>query len=369
MEVRPHEVVNGEVVLAVVKPSAASDDLLELDHGVDRAHEHDVADISGIHAGRELLRGGQNRRDGFFVVLKVSQVLVAEFTIVRGDPVAIVRIGARLHLIDEVAHGQRMVLCGAEDQSFLALVDLVHEYLHAVRFAFLDLDDLVEVGFRVALSTFNFALHHKIVRRVDVFVEGSGDLLYPERREKAVIDALPQRVDIDRLAEVGVGVRVLLALRGCGQPELNSGSEVFHDAAPIAFVIGPAAMAFVDDDEIEEVGWILAEVGRGLAILRRTAHEGLEDGEEHAGVLWDFAFLANVVGADSFQRVFGKRGEGCEVVVGLVGEIVAVGEEENTRAASRFSPALPIRQIPAGIEELPRDLECNGCFPRAGGQR
>jgi hypothetical protein len=58
MEVRPHEVVDGEVVLPVVKARAATDNLLELDHGVDRAHEHDVADIAGVHAGRELLRGG-----------------------------------------------------------------------------------------------------------------------------------------------------------------------------------------------------------------------------------------------------------------------------------------------------------------------
>ena len=152
MVVRLHEVVDGEVVLAIVKPCAAPDDLLELDHGVDRAHQDDVANVAGIHAGREFLRGGQNRRDGLFVVLKVPEMLVAEFAIVGGDPLAIIRVGARLHLVDEVAHGQRMVLCGAEDQRLFLLVNLLHEHLHAVRFALLDLDDLVEVGFRVALS-------------------------------------------------------------------------------------------------------------------------------------------------------------------------------------------------------------------------
>ena len=71
MVVRLHEVVDGEVVLAIVKPRAAPNDLLELNHGVDRAHQDDVANVAGIHAGRELLRGGQNRRNGLFVVLKV----------------------------------------------------------------------------------------------------------------------------------------------------------------------------------------------------------------------------------------------------------------------------------------------------------
>ena len=75
---RLHEVVDREVVLAVVEPRAAPDDLLELDHRVDRAHQHDVADVAGVHAGRELLRRGQDRRDGLLVVLKVAQVLLAE---------------------------------------------------------------------------------------------------------------------------------------------------------------------------------------------------------------------------------------------------------------------------------------------------
>ena len=54
-QVRLHEVVDGEVILAVVEPGAATYDLLELDHRVDRAHQHDVTDVSSIDAGGELL--------------------------------------------------------------------------------------------------------------------------------------------------------------------------------------------------------------------------------------------------------------------------------------------------------------------------
>src|SRR5664279_4432567 len=113
-------------------------------------------------------------------------MLIAEFAIVGGDEAAIVWFGAGLHLINEVADGQSMVLGGAEDQSFFPLVDLVHEELDAVGFALLDLDDLVEVVFGVALAAFDLALDDLIVRRVDVFIEGGGNLLYAERSEIAV---------------------------------------------------------------------------------------------------------------------------------------------------------------------------------------
>ena len=55
MMMRLHEVVDREVVLTVIEPRAASDDLLKLDHRVDRAHQDDVPDVAGVHAGRELL--------------------------------------------------------------------------------------------------------------------------------------------------------------------------------------------------------------------------------------------------------------------------------------------------------------------------
>ena len=351
MLVRLHEVVDREVVLAVVEPRAAPDDLLELDHRVDRPHQHDVADVAGIHAGRELLRGGQDRRDGLLVVLEVAQVLLAERAVVGGHALAVVRVVARLHLVDEVAHGQRVILRGAEDQRLLALVDLLHEDLHAVRFALLDLDDLVEVGLRVALARLDLALDHCVVGRVDVLVERRGDLLHLERRQEAVVDAVLERVDVDRLAEVGVGVDVVLALGRGGQAELHGGREVVEDAAPVAFVVRAAAMALVDDDEVEEVRRILAEVGRGLAVLRRAAHEGLEDREEQAAVLRHLALLADVLRLDPHQRILGEGGEG---VVGLIGEDVAVGEEQDARAARRLAA-----QVPAAVEQLPGDLGRN----------
>jgi hypothetical protein len=89
-------------------------------------------------------------------------------------------------------------------------------------------------------------------------------------------------------------------------------------------------MALVDDDEIEEIGRILAKIGRGLAVLGRTAHEGLEDGKKQAGILRGPAFLADILRLYPHHGVLRERGE---VVKGLVGEIIAVSQEEDTRAA------------------------------------
>ena len=45
--VRLHEVVDRKIVLAVEKPRPAPDNLLELDHGVDRAHQQLLRDNQG----------------------------------------------------------------------------------------------------------------------------------------------------------------------------------------------------------------------------------------------------------------------------------------------------------------------------------
>ena len=120
-------------------------------------------------------------------------------------------------------------------------------------------------------------------------------------------------------------------------------------------------MALVNDDEIEEVRGILAKIGRGLAILGRPAHEGLEDSEEQAAVLGHFAFLPDVLRRDADHGVLGESGEG---IVRLIREDIAVREKEDARAAGGLTA-----EVPAGVEEFPRDLEGDEGFTGAGGQR
>ncbi len=81
---------------------------------------------------------------------------------------------------------------------------------------------------------------------------------------------VPQfRLIIDRLAEVAVGVYVLIAFGRGGHAQLHCRCEVVHDAAPVAFVVRAAAMALVNHNEVEEVWRILVKVGRRLAVLGR----------------------------------------------------------------------------------------------------
>src|SRR5258708_7198602 len=72
------EVVDREVVLAIVQPRSTADDLLELDHRMNRAHQNDVADVTRVNTGGKLLGRGQDRRDGLLVVLEVSHVLLTD---------------------------------------------------------------------------------------------------------------------------------------------------------------------------------------------------------------------------------------------------------------------------------------------------
>jgi hypothetical protein len=67
-------------------------------------------------------------------------MLLPKRAVVRSYTLAIVRIGARLCLVDEVAHSQGMVLSGTKDQGLLPLVNLFHEQFYAVRLPFFDLD-------------------------------------------------------------------------------------------------------------------------------------------------------------------------------------------------------------------------------------
>ena len=77
--------------------------------------------------------------------------------------------------------------------------------------------------------------------------------------EEAVVDALLQRVGVNRLAEVVDVGDVLGFLRRGGQADLRGGGEVLEDLAPGGVLGGAAAVALVDHDQVEEAGRELAE--------------------------------------------------------------------------------------------------------------
>src|ERR1035437_7099701 len=71
--------------------------------------------------------------------------------------------------------------------------------------------------------------------------------------EEAVVNALPQTVSVNRVAEIKVGVAVLVAQRRGRHAELIRRLEIFKNLAPVGTVLGAAAMALVHDDEIKEI--------------------------------------------------------------------------------------------------------------------
>ena len=80
-------------------------------------------------------------------------------------------------------------------------------------------------------------------------------------REKAIGDALLERVAVDRLAEVVLGGNIDRLLRGCGESDLSRGVEVLQNVSPSGVLGGATPMALIDDHEIEEVrGELLEDV-------------------------------------------------------------------------------------------------------------
>ena len=67
------EDVEPELAVVVADPGAAADDLLELAHRADDARQHDVLAGRRVDAGRQQLRGGQDRRRFGVDVLKAAR--------------------------------------------------------------------------------------------------------------------------------------------------------------------------------------------------------------------------------------------------------------------------------------------------------
>ena len=84
--------------------------------------------------------------------------------------------------------------------------------------------------------------------------------------EKAVADALLQRVGVNRIAEI-VDVRdVARLLRRRGQADLRRAAEILEDLSPGRILGGAASMALVDNDQVEEARREFPE--KLLALLR-----------------------------------------------------------------------------------------------------
>ena len=165
--------------------------------------------------------------------------------------------------------------------------------------------------------------------------------------QEAVLDALAQAVGVDRVAEVAVGVAIIVAQRRRGHAELIGRLEVFEDLAPVALVAGAAAVALVHDDQVEEVGRVLAVETRPALVLG----DGLVDREIHLAAFVGLAVL------DLPARI-AEGGE--SLVLRVVDQDVPIGQVEN--------PGLAVfaGRGSSGTPELPADLERDHGLAGAG---
>ena len=239
-----------------------------------------------------------------------------------------------------------MINVFAEDDGLVEAVGLFEIFGDAAGYgagAFVDDEELVHVavdevllGQLVAVAV-DFALGGGVAFFV-LFKADANDLV---GSEEAVLNALFEGVGVDGFAEVvdvgGVGG----FFGGGGEADLDGAAEIFENFAPGGIGAGAATVAFVDDDEVEEVGReLFVDVafffGAGDALVKRQV---------------DFVGFFDGAAVDFDHGV----AEVAEVVVfGLVDENVTVGQEEDTFGA-------------AAAPESPHDLEGGVGFAGAGG--
>ena len=174
------------------------------------------------------------------------------------------------------------------------------------------------------------------------------DAVDPIRGQKPVRDPLGQAVLIDRIAEVVVGIDVVLTPRRRGHADLHGGLEPLQDLPPAATFARAAAMALVDDHQIEEVARIVAVQAGALFV----AGDRLVDGEVHVTAL------------DRGAGDLGSRVAEWPEILGhrIVHQHVAVGQEQDLR------PARAARAVPARAPQLPAHLEGDRGLAGAGAE-
>ena len=352
------EDVEEQLAVIVADPRAPADDLLELGHGVDDPQQHHVLAGRHVNAGGEHLRGGEDDGRGALHVLEPAQVAAADAALVGNDPANVVgmlpnQVG--VEVVQCPPHFVGVFLVHAEDDRLGEAVGLLEErgqVLGDRLGAGLQRNDPLEVGRLVNL------VGNLPAVAVDVALAGppagrvplGDDPMHAVRGQEAVVDALPQAVGVDRVAEVAVGVDVVLPLRRGRHADLVGRLEVFQDFPPVAIVAGAAAVALIDHDQVEEVAGELLVEPRPPLVLG----DGLVDGEVHLPA------VAQLVFADLDAGV-AEGGEG--LVLGVIDQHVAVGQVEN------LGPAVLARAVPARRPELPADLEGHERLARAGGHR
>ena len=155
-------------------------------------------------------------------------MLLTDRAIVCRDAVAVVRVSAVLHLVDQVAHKCSMILRSAKNESLLALINLAQEFPNAAKLARFDDDACVKVSFAERLAICDFSGEKLVAAVIDVFIDGARHLAHFEWRQEAVFDPVAQSVGVNGFAEISVRIGVVFALGRSRQAKLRGRLEVFQ---------------------------------------------------------------------------------------------------------------------------------------------
>src|SRR5947207_1291865 len=156
--------------------------------------------------------------------------------------------------------------------------------------------------------------------------------------KETILDALPQAVLVERIAEVEVGVARVFAQGRCGHAELIGRLKVFEDYPPCTVIASAAPVTFVHDDEIEEIASESFEQPHSTFVLSQS----LIEGEVH---------LAAVHNLTGFNLVACVTKSGKDSILGLVHQNVAVGEVQDAWPSVLTCP------VPTRVPQLPTQLE------------
>ena len=352
------------LALLLAQARAPADDLLELRHGADHFIQHDQLGHLAVRARGKQLGGRGDHR-----VLRpngdeVFELLLA-LDVPASNPHDVIRVllhHVRIQLRQRVAHPQRCVLRRAEHDGLrhaVRALEVGRDLPGHLPDAILD-DDVAIVVAVVVDSVLDFVAVDVALPlvRPPAVADIRRDIDDLEGREESVLDALLEAVGVHRVAEVrDVGdVPRLLGRRG--HANLCRGREIFQNSAPAALLLGGAAMALIDDHEVEEVR--LKQ--RGVMLLLVVPDELLIQGEVHlirrdaAGIVLGHIDLVDGL----FQR--------CKVLLdGLIDQYVSVSQIQDFLFHAAAQQAVDDLERGVGLARARRHDEQNPVLPAGDG--
>src|SRR5438034_4139162 len=189
-------------------------------------------------------------------VLKLREVPTTNVAFISGDAADVVRIFSykiAVKIVQCLSHLGSVLLIDAEDDCFSKAIGLLHELGEMSRDRFrasTQRNDSLKILCLIFVVRNLATVSIKIVfARTPTGGIPFGDYTVNAiRREKSIVDALPQTVLVDRVSEVAIRVAVVITKWRCCHPELHCRLEVFKNLTPVAFIASTAAMTFIDDD-------------------------------------------------------------------------------------------------------------------------